>query len=145
VVVSAIPAAKAAIVALASAALPAWQVVNGPVWDPLNMFLAVGWDRTDQPAVQFSFGYNNAAGASGIETAEISCLLSLAYDATEDQMTAVESTLFDAYRAVADAIMADPLLGGVVMTACPSDGDVIPFMTIEGPVVDLRFSVRVQA
>lgn len=148
-----IPAVWAALTNTWTAALTDVTVRRGPFYgDVPERFLAVGWDRTDQPSIQFvktpeGLGDRGIGGAASRrreqEQYEISSLLSSAVD--DNTIDAVIATLFAAYEVCAAALDADPTLGGLVLTSHINTGDVTPILIEEGALLDLRFSTSITA
>lgn len=141
---SAVPAALAALVATFTASKPAalQQVIDGPPYDPPNTFLAVGWDRSDQPAVSVQRD-SGSAGYSERETFEVSCLLSFGYD--DPEVTTVRQTAFTVFEALCATLAADRTLGDVVMTSAVTAYEFTQTLTEAGAIADLRFTVTVRA
>lgn len=141
---STIPAAWQALYALwAGLNIPNLQVTKGPVYDPKDQLLAIGWDRTDQPAIQFTKTPMTRAGGPSMEEYEISSLLSFAYG--KKQIDTVITSLFDVYAQLDAAVTASPTLNGSVLEAWTSSGDVTSWLIEQGTLLDLRISVHVKA
>jgi hypothetical protein len=141
---STIPAALAALVAAFTNAAPAGcDVVYGFPYDVDTFWMAVGWDRTDQPAVVATVTDLTAGGRRGLEQFDVSCLLSLAHG-DQDPATVV-GEVFAAYEVFAAAVVTNPTLSGAVMRAWPADYDLTPNATETGDSAELRFTVHCEA
>lgn len=139
-----VPDALAALVDLfAGANITGLTVVDGPPYDVPNNFLAVGWDRSGNPAVTGIAAHFTAGGARGQEAFEVSCLLSLALGNTD--MRALRQQIFTTYNTLAGLLVNDRRLGGVVLEAWISAYDLIPAVGETGDDVDFRFTVRCTA
>lgn len=118
-------------------------VVKGPAFDPPPNFLAVGWDRSDQPGITASNENADASGMRGVETFDVSSLLSYSYDANNID-TALD-LIMATFEALTGALAVDRTLGGAVMNARISEYELTPILTEMGAVMDLRFTTHVQA
>jgi hypothetical protein len=134
---------SALVAAFKTAAPTGCDVVYGFPYDVDTFWVAVGWDRTDQPGVLATVTDTAAGGRRGLEQYDVTCLLSLAHG-DQDPPTVV-GELFAAYEAFAAAIVATPTLGGAVMRAWPASYDLIPNETETGDSAELRFTVHCEA
>jgi hypothetical protein len=129
--------------AVEASVTPNFTVIDGPAWDPPDNFLAVGWDRSDQPAVIATNASADYGNAEGQEQYDVSCLLSFFYDAAE--VTTVRGQMFAAFQQLRAAVAADTRLGETVLSAWISRYELTPILLETGSVMDLRFSVAVNA
>ncbi len=141
---STIPVVLAGLVSLfKTASLGDVAVIDGPAYDPPNNFLSVGWDRSGQPAVVATNDLQDYGATTGLETYQVSSLLSFSYD--DDEVTVVRERMFAAFEALSAAVAADPQLGGAAMLVRITSYDLTPILLEVGAVADLRFTVTVQA
>lgn len=140
---STIPAVLPALKNTFKAAAATLYVVVGPVYDPPADFLAVGWDRSDQPGVSAVVELADYAQSQDLETYDVSCLLSFSYDS--DEVETVLEQLFVVLESLIAALRADHTLGGRVLLAKVVDYDWTPHLTEVGTLADIRFSTRITA
>ena len=119
------------------------QVIDGPPWDIEGDFLAVGWDRTDSPAVS----QTSMPLTAGMHTARSGFDVSNVLSAWRGDaaLRVVRRRLFTIYQQLTAALDTDRSLGGAVMTAWPSELDMTPDVGETGEFVDLRFTVHCDA
>jgi hypothetical protein len=144
---SVVPDVLTALVSVFSAAsAPGVWVAMGPMYDPPASFLAVGWDRSDQPAVTFTRGSGNAAMSQSRDSISVSCLLSTSYD-PNGAVLDVLTGLYAAFDVFAQAITPPNPVFDVqgVMSASIVEGEYTPILTEAGALADLRFTVVVDA
>jgi hypothetical protein len=118
-------------------------VIDGPPYDLPERFLAVGWDRTEQPSVSAASVAASMSGTQSRESFDVSSLLSFAYDAAE--VTTVRGQVMAAFDAFAAALAADQQMDGLVMQAQITGYDMTPILTESASVLDLRFTTHVEA
>lgn len=118
-------------------------VIDGPAYDPPNNFLAVGWDRSDQPAVVATKVLGDYGTTDGLEQYTVSSLLSFSYD--DGEVTVVRGLLTAAFDQLDTALGLDPTLGGLVLNAWIGEYELTPILTEAGTVADLRFSTVIRA
>lgn len=119
------------------------QVEDGPVYDPKPAFLAVGWDRTDQPAIIAAASSVDLGLSNDAESYDVSNLLSL-FVGNSDLRT-IREQLFATFTQIRAALITDPTLGGVCEFAEVTDFDYIPDEGETGDLVEVRFTVHVEA
>lgn len=141
---SAVPDALAALTALwAGLNIATLQVGDGPIYDPEIDFLAVGWDRSEQPSVIAQAANNDAGAMSTAEQFDVSCLLSMW--AGNSDVPTIRDAIFDVFAALKAALAADRQLGGLVDSTWITTYDYTPDAGEAGDQVDLRFTVHVGA
>jgi hypothetical protein len=119
------------------------QVVDGTPYDVGNSFLAVGWDRSDQPTVAWTDAHYTAGGQRGKQAFDVSNLLSLGLG--NDTMQAARRQIFTVFDVLAAAVAANRTLNGAVLAAWISAGDMTPAVSETGEYVDFRFTVHCDA
>jgi hypothetical protein len=120
------------------------DIVYGFPYDVGSSWLAVGWDRSDQPSVTVVNDESDLGGVTGHESYDVSNLLSV-HHGNED-LPGTVADLFAAYELLAAAVALNPTLGvpGVVR-ARVTDYDLTPNDTETGDSAELRFTVHVEA
>lgn len=117
------------------------DVIYAFPYDVDTFWLAVGWDRSDQPSVS---AVNTPEGMRrGIEEYDVSCLLSLAHG--DQDLPTVVGDLFATYETLIAALLADLTLGRTVVRAWPADYDLTPVSAETGDSAELRFTIHVEA
>lgn len=119
------------------------QVVDGPVYDTEIHFLAVGWDRSDQPAASSTADVLDLGSSSDLEKWDIACLLSL-WNGSGD-VPATRAAAVGIYTQLKRALAADITLGGAADNAWMTAADYTPDVGEAGDQVDLGFTVHVEA
>lgn len=100
-------------------------------------------DDQDDTSAEHQLTEEGYAGVRDRESVDIRCLLAVRYgDGTFPVVRAAAYTLLGAVRR---AIIADPRLGGAVMTASISGSTLRQDMTDAGPRAQLRFTVACDA
>lgn len=119
------------------------QVVDGAPYDVTGDFLAVGWDRSDQPSVTWASQHFAAGGQRGRQTLEVSNLLSLSLG--DQDLRAVRRQIFTTFDSLDAAVAADRKLGGLALEAWATAGDMTADVEETGDSVEFRFTVQINA
>jgi hypothetical protein len=145
---STVPVTLAALVDKFKAAIPTFQVVDGPDYDARTSFLAVGWDGEDEPAIVVQRSIADARRGRDQETYDVTSLISV-HDASTDpnvsSVRKVRETLFAAFESIMQALDADQTLGGAVTRAWITEYAYVPVLAESGATASLRFTVNVTA
>lgn len=139
-----VDAVLTALAATYTAAAPTGvEVFDGQPVDAGTQFLCVGWDETDQPAVQATRTAFDAGLSVDLETLEVSCLLTC-WQGDEElpQLRADTLAIYDAFDA---ALAEDRQLGGAAMIARVTAYEYEPGQREDGALAQIRFTVTVQA
>lgn len=122
--------------------LSGWQFVDGPpVVELENDVIAVGFNLTGD-AIEFR---QNPSGMSGDrESYDIHGIAS-AYTGNEDEMSETRRRAFEAVKAIRAALKENLTVNGKAVRAKVTTGNYEPSQTTDGLVVDVRFTLSVDA
>lgn len=123
--------------------IPGLQVIDGPPWDVTGDFLAVGWDRSEQPSVTLASTPLTGGMHLGREQFDVSNLLSLWLG--NQPLRVIRRQLFTTYAQLIAALDANRSLSGAVITAWPSALDMTADIAEAGEYIDVRFTVHCDA
>lgn len=148
---STIPAALAALVALAKRALPAVQVLDGgPTTNVERDVVEIGYSgETGVPDVRSTLTREQLDMQPDLERYDVMCLVSSwRGDAQRDGQPDARTTrerAFDLLNGIRMELARDPQLGRAVMMARLSTLDMTADQTADGPVCTIRFVVHIDA
>jgi hypothetical protein len=139
---STVPAALAALVVLARAALPDWQVTDGPPLQDEADLCAIGYDP-DQGAVTVQQTPASYSATTQAESYDVNCTLQ-SWTGDPD-VSGARARAYVGLDAVAAALTADVSLSGAVSQALLAGSSLDQDVTTNGAVATLRFTIHIEA
>lgn len=144
--VSTVPDVLDALVALARAALPDMQVLDGgTVRDIEREAVSIGYtEDDDEPAVEDVRDRAQLTSSPEDERYEIKCA-SWSWLGSETDMSAVRRRAYEFVDAINDALMADQTLGGLVMEARIPTTSLVQNQVNRGATARVDFVIAIYA